>query len=52
MKPHRKSQKKLTEILHSLYGALDSKYITSEAEVRIIILSVVTKILNCFFVDA
>ncbi|XP_064384156.1 V-type proton ATPase subunit C 1-A-like [Halichondria panicea] len=32
MKPHRKSQKKLTEILNGLYGHLDSNYIASEAE--------------------
>ncbi len=35
MKPHRKSQKKLTEILNGLYGHLDSNYIASEAEVLI-----------------
>ena len=33
MKPHRKSQKKLTEILNMMYGHLDSKYLAAEAEV-------------------
>ena len=31
MKPHRRSQKKLTETLNQMYGHLDSKYIASEA---------------------
>ena len=31
MKPHRKSQKKLTETLNNMYGHLDSKYLASEA---------------------
>ena len=31
MKPHKKSDKKLTETLNRLYGHLDSKYIANEA---------------------
>ena len=31
LKPHRKSQKKLTEVLNQMYGHLDSKYLANEA---------------------
>ena len=31
LKPHKKSQKKLTETLNQMYGHLDSKYLANEA---------------------
>lgn len=45
MKPHRKQQSKLTQILTSLYGHLDSNYIASEAEVGLLMLLLYVTIL-------
>ena len=35
MKPHRKAQKKLHDILKDQYGYLDSKFVATEADVSI-----------------